>query len=112
MEIATLNQADADLEACRNQISKDIIALLMKNLTSDGLLSPQTERKVTAAFKEQFLLLEKEVQEEYERKMLALTAECDLETRKKPESQYQREMVAMEEVEEVLKRVSERVRQP
>ncbi|XP_041492443.1 limbin [Microtus oregoni] len=108
LEIATLNQADADLEACRNQISKDIIALLMKNLTSDGLLSPQTERKVTAAFKEQFLLLEKEVQEEYERKMLALTAECDLETRKKTESQYQREMVAMEEVEEVLKRVSER----
>ncbi|KAK7803391.1 hypothetical protein U0070_012506, partial [Myodes glareolus] len=108
LEIATLNQADADLEACRNQISKDIIALLMKNLTSGGHLSPQTERKVTAAFKEQFLLLEKEVQEEYERKMLALTAECDLETRKKTESQYQREMVAMEEVEEVLKRVSER----
>ncbi|XP_038197601.1 limbin [Arvicola amphibius] len=108
LEIATLNQADADLEACRNQISKDIIALLMKNLTSDGHLSPQTERKVTAALKEQFLLLEKEVQEEYERKMLALTAECDLETRKKTEIQYQREMVAMEEVEEVLKRVSER----
>ncbi|CAO2640108.1 Evc2, partial [Lemmus lemmus] len=108
LEIATLNQADADLEACRNQISKDIIALLMKNLTSGGHLSPQTERKVTAAFKEQFLLLEKEVQEEHERKMLALTAECDLETRKKTESQYQREMVAMEEVEEVLKRVSER----
>ncbi|XP_049997299.1 limbin isoform X3 [Alexandromys fortis] len=108
LEIATLNQADADLEACRNQISKDIIALLMKNLTSDGHLSPQTERKVTAAFKEQFLLLEKEVQEEYERKMLALTAECDLETRKKTESQYQREMVAMEEVEEALKRVNER----
>lgn len=84
----------------------------MKNLTSDGHLSPQIERKVSAAFKEQFLLLEKEVQEEYERKMLALTAECDLETRKKTENQYQREMVAMEEVEEVLKRVSERVRQP
>ncbi|CAH6977258.1 limbin [Phodopus roborovskii] len=108
LEIATLNQADADLEACRNQISKDIIALLIKNLTSGGHLSPQTERKVTAALKEQFLLLEKEIQEEYERKMLALTAECDLEARKKTESQYQREMVAMEEAEEVLKRVSER----
>ncbi|XP_042141843.1 limbin isoform X3 [Peromyscus maniculatus bairdii] len=108
LEIATLNQADADLEACRNQISKDVIALLMKNLTSGGHLSPQTERKVTAAFKEQFLLLENEIQEEYERKMLALTAECDLETRKKTETQYQREMVAMEEAEEVLKRVSER----
>ncbi|XP_027242856.1 limbin isoform X2 [Cricetulus griseus] len=108
LEIATLNQADADLEACRNQISKDIIALLMKNLASGGHLSPQTQRKVTAALKEQFLLLEKEIQEEYERKMLALTAECDLEARKKTESQYQREMVAMEEAEEVLKRVSER----
>lgn len=108
MEIATLNQADADLEACRNQISKDIIALLMKNLVSGGHLSPQTERKMAAAFKKQFLLLENEIQEEYERKMLALTAECDLEMRKKTENQYQREMVAMEEAEEVLKRVSER----
>ncbi|XP_028614040.1 limbin [Grammomys surdaster] len=108
LEIATLNQADADLEACRNQISKDIIALLMKNLISAGHLSPQTERKIAAAFKKQFLLLEKEIQEEYERKMLALTAECDLEMRKKTENQYRREMVAMEEAEEVLKRVSER----
>ncbi|XP_051020804.1 limbin [Acomys russatus] len=108
LEIATLNQADADLEACRNQISKDIIALLMRNLTSSGQLSPQTERKMAAAFKKQFLMLETEIQEEYERKMLALTAECDLETRKKTESQYQREMVAMEEAEEVLRRVSER----
>ncbi|EDL37527.1 Ellis van Creveld syndrome 2 homolog (human) [Mus musculus] len=108
LEIATLNQADADLEACRNQISKDIIALLMKNLVSGGHLSPQTERKMAAAFKKQFLLLENEIQEEYERKMLALTAECDLEMRKKTENQYQREMVAMEEAEEVLKRVSER----
>ena len=63
------------------------------------------------AIKKQFLLLEKEIQEEYDRKMVALTAECDLETRKKTESQYQREMAAMEEAEEVLKRVSERVRQ-
>ncbi|GAB1289603.1 Limbin [Apodemus speciosus] len=108
LEIATLNQADADLEACRNQISKDIIALLMKNLISGSHLSPQTERKMAAAFKKQFLLLENEIQEEYERKMLALTAECDLEMRKKTENQYQREMVAMEEAEEVLKRVSER----
>lgn len=84
----------------------------MKNLISGGHLSLQTERKMAAAFKKQFLLLENEIQEEYERKMLALTAECDLEVRKKTENQYQREMVAMEEAEEVLKRVSERVSQP
>lgn len=111
LEIATLNRADSDLEACRTQISKDIIALLLKNLTSSGQLSPQVERRMGAVFKKQFLLLEKEIQEEYDRKMVALTAECDLETRKKTESQYQREMAAMEEAEEVLKRVSERVRQ-
>lgn len=110
LEIATLNRADADLEACRTQISKDIIALLLKNLTSAGHLSPQVERRMGAIFKKQFLLLEKEIQEEYDRKMLALTAECDLEARKKTESQYHREMVAMEEAEELLKRVSERVR--
>ncbi|XP_073661139.1 limbin isoform X4 [Tursiops truncatus] len=108
LEIATLNRADSDLEACRTQISKDIIALLLKNLTSSGHLSPQVERRMGAVFKKQFLLLEKEIQDEYDRKMVALTAECDLETKKKTESQYQREMAAMEEAEEMLKRVSER----
>ncbi|XP_069351659.1 limbin [Eulemur rufifrons] len=108
LEIATLNRADADLEACRAQISKDIIALLLKNLTSSGHLSPQVERRMGAVFKKQFLLLENEIQEEYDRKMVALMAECDLETRKKTENQYQREMVAIEEAEELLKRASER----
>ncbi|XP_059021510.1 limbin isoform X5 [Mustela lutreola] len=108
LEIATLNRADSDLEACRTQISRDIIALLLKNLTISGHLSPQVERRMGAVFKKQFLLLEKEIQEEYDRKMVALTAECDLEMRKKTESQYQREMAAMEEAEELLKRVSER----
>ncbi|XP_074251979.1 limbin isoform X2 [Saimiri boliviensis] len=108
LEIATLNRADADLEACRTQISKDVIALLLKNLTSSGHLSPQVERKMSAVFKKQFLLLENEIQEEYDRKMVALTAECDLEARKKMENQYQREMMAMEEAEELLKRASER----
>uniref|UniRef100_A0A452VEB4 EvC ciliary complex subunit 2 n=1 Tax=Ursus maritimus TaxID=29073 RepID=A0A452VEB4_URSMA len=106
LEIATLNRADSDLEACRTQISRDIIALLLKNLASSGHLSPQVERRMGAVFKKQFLWLEKEIQEE--KKMVALTAECDLETRKKTESQYQREMAAMEEAEELLKRVSER----
>ncbi|XP_066136876.1 limbin isoform X3 [Saccopteryx bilineata] len=108
LEIATLNRADSDLEACRTQISKDVIALLLRNLTSRGHLSPQVERRMGTVFKKQFLLLEKEIQEEYDRKMVALTAECDLETRKKTESQYQREMAAMEEAEELLKRASER----
>ncbi|XP_034861220.1 limbin [Mirounga leonina] len=112
LEIATLNRADSDLEACRTQISRDIIALLLKSLTSAGHLSPQVERRMGAVFKQQFLLLEKEIQEEYDRKMVALTAECDLETRKKMENQYQREMVAMEEAEELLKRVSERNSSP
>ncbi|MBZ3886241.1 Limbin [Sciurus carolinensis] len=108
LEIATLNQADADLEACRTQISKDVIALLLRSLASSGHLSPQVERRMAVVFRKQFLLLEKEVQEEYDRKMLALTAECDLETKKKTENQCQREMLAMEEAEELLKRVSER----
>ncbi|XP_054438205.1 limbin [Pteronotus mesoamericanus] len=108
LEIATLNRADSDLEACRTQISQDVIALLLRGLTSRGHLSPPAERRMGAFFKKQFLLLEKEIQEEYDRKMVALTAECDLETRKKTETQYQREMAAMEEAEELLKRVSER----
>ncbi|XP_029808299.1 limbin [Suricata suricatta] len=108
LEIATLIRADSDLETCRTQISRDVIALLLRNLASSGHLSPQVERRMGAVFKKQFLLLEKEIQEEYDRKMVALTAECDLEMRKKTENQYQREMAAMEEAEELLKRVSER----
>ncbi|XP_036901956.1 limbin isoform X2 [Sturnira hondurensis] len=108
LEIATLNRADSDLEACRTQISQDVIILLLRGLTSRGHLSPPAERRMGALFKKQFLLLEKEIREEYDRKMVALTAECDLETRKKTETQHQREMAAMEEAEELLKRVSER----
>ncbi|XP_036847010.2 limbin isoform X5 [Manis javanica] len=108
LEVATLSRADSDLEACRTQISKDVIALLLRNLTSCGHLSPEAERRMGAAFKKQFLLLEKEIREEYDRKMVALTAECDLEARKKTENQYQREMAAVEEAEEFLKRVGER----
>ncbi|XP_008046871.1 limbin [Carlito syrichta] len=108
LELATLNRADADLETCRTQISKDVIALLLRNLTSSGHLSSPVERRMGAVFKKQFLLLENEIKEEYDRKMVALTAECDLETRRKTESQYQKEMAAMEEAEELLKRASER----
>ncbi|XP_036083384.1 limbin isoform X2 [Rousettus aegyptiacus] len=108
LEIATLTRADAELEACRTQISKDVITLLLRNLTGRGHLSAQVERRMGAVFKKQFLLLEKEIREEFERKMVALTAECDLETRRKTESQRQREMAATEEAEELLKRVSDR----
>ncbi|XP_015421285.1 PREDICTED: limbin [Myotis davidii] len=108
LEIATLNRADSDLEACRTQISKDVIALLLRDLSSGGHLAPQAERRMGAAFKKQFLMLEKEIQEEYDRKMVALAAECDLETRKKMENQFQREAATMEEAEELLKHVSER----
>ncbi|XP_043828162.1 limbin [Dromiciops gliroides] len=108
MEIATLTRADADLQACRMQISKDIIDVLLKNLILSGNLSPHMEKRLSSVFKKQFLMMETEVQEEYDRKMVALTAECNLEMRKKTEAQCQREMVAMEEAEELLKRVSER----
>uniref|UniRef100_A0A4X2M568 EvC ciliary complex subunit 2 n=1 Tax=Vombatus ursinus TaxID=29139 RepID=A0A4X2M568_VOMUR len=108
MEIATLTRADADLQACRMQISKDIIGVLLKNLILSGNLSPHMEKRMSSVFKKQFLMMETEVQEEYDRKMVALTAECNLEMRKKTEAQCQREMAAMEEAEELLKRVSER----
>ncbi|XP_045145416.1 limbin [Echinops telfairi] len=103
LEIATLNQADSDLEACRTQISKDVIALLLKQQASGGRLSPQVERRMGSVFKKQFLLLENEVQEEHGRKMVAVTAECDLETRKKTESQSQREMLCAAECSSLLR---------
>ncbi|XP_068926120.1 limbin isoform X2 [Petaurus breviceps papuanus] len=108
MEIATLTRADADLQACRMQISKDIIGVLLKNLILSGNLSPHMEKRMSSVFKKQFLMMETEVQGEYDRKMVALTAECNLEMRKKTEAQCQREMATMEEAEELLKHVSER----
>ncbi|XP_012579500.1 PREDICTED: limbin [Condylura cristata] len=108
LEVATLNRADSDLEARRAQISKDVVALLLRSLSGRGHLAPQAERRMAAVFKKQFLLLEKEVQEEYDRKMVAVTAECDLDMRKKTERQHQREMAAMEEAEELLKRSGDR----
>lgn len=53
--------------------------------------------------------MEKEIQEEYRRKMVALTAECNLETRKKMETQQQKARNAVEEAEELIKKMNEKV---
>ncbi|NWS31047.1 LBN protein, partial [Polioptila caerulea] len=108
LEVATLTRADADLEACRMQICKEVIAMMLKNMVLNHSLFPPVEKKISSVFKKQFLAMEKEIQEEYERKMVALTAECNLETRKTMEAQCQKARAANEEAEELIKKINEK----
>ncbi|NXW16652.1 LBN protein, partial [Circaetus pectoralis] len=108
LEVASLTRADADLEAYRTQICKEVIAMMMKNMVLSHSLFPHVEKRMSSIFKKQFLAMEKEIQEEYERKMVALTAECNLETRKKMEAQCQKARAANEEAEELMKKMNEK----
>ncbi|XP_072717786.1 limbin isoform X3 [Ciconia boyciana] len=112
LEVASLTRADADLEAYRMQICKEVIAMMMKNMVLSHSLFPHVEKRMSSIFKKQFLAMEKEIQEEYERKMVALTAECNLETRKKMEAQCQKARAANEEAEELVKKMNEKVNLP
>ncbi|NXC82662.1 LBN protein, partial [Cercotrichas coryphoeus] len=108
LEVASLTRADADLEASRTQICKEVIAMMLKNMVLNHSLFPHVEKKISSVFKKRFLAIEKEIQEEYERKMVALTAECNLETRKTMEAQCQRVRAANEEAEELMKKINEK----
>ncbi|NWV51020.1 LBN protein, partial [Daphoenositta chrysoptera] len=108
LEVASLTRADADLEACRTQICKEVIAMMLKNMVLNHSLFPHVEKKLSSVFKKRFLAMEKEIQEEYERKMVALTAECSLETRKTMEAQCQKARAANEEAEELMRKINEK----
>uniref|UniRef100_A0A8C3XDX9 EvC ciliary complex subunit 2 n=2 Tax=Cyanoderma ruficeps TaxID=181631 RepID=A0A8C3XDX9_9PASS len=108
LEIASLTRADADLEASRTQICKEVIAMMLKNMVLNHSLFPHVEKKISSVFEKRFLAMEKEIQEEYERKMVALTAECNLETRKTMEAQCQKARAANEEAEELMKKINEK----
>ncbi|NWU33327.1 LBN protein, partial [Hylia prasina] len=108
LEVTSLTRADADLEASRMQICKEVIAMMLKNMVLNHSLFPHVEKKISSVFEKRFLAMEKEIQEEYERKMVALTAECNLETRKTMEAQCQKARAANEEAEELMKKINEK----
>ncbi|NXS39755.1 LBN protein, partial [Balaeniceps rex] len=108
LEVASLTRADADLEAYRMQICKEVIAMMMKNMVLSHSLFPHVEKRMSSIFKKQLLAMEKEIQEEYERMMVALTAECNLESGKKMEAQCQKARAANEEAEELMKKMNEK----
>ncbi|NWZ90342.1 LBN protein, partial [Nesospiza acunhae] len=108
LEVASLTRADANLEASRTQICKEVIAMMLKNMVLNHSLFPHVEKKISSVFKKHFLAMEEEIQEEYERKMVALTAECNLETRKTMEAQCQKARAANEEAEELMKKINEK----
>ncbi|KFP82479.1 Limbin, partial [Acanthisitta chloris] len=108
LEVASLTRADVDLETYRTQICKEVIAMMLKNMVLSHTLFPHVEKRISSIFKKRFLVMEKEIQEEYERKMVALTAECDLETRKEMETHCQKARAANEEAEELMKKINEK----
>ncbi|NXO61607.1 LBN protein, partial [Phainopepla nitens] len=108
LEVASLTRADADLEASRTYICKEVIAMMLRNMVLNHSLFPHVEKKISSVFKKRFLAMEKEIEEEYERKMVALTAECNLETRKTVEAQCQKARAANEEAEELMKKINEK----
>ncbi|NWV92589.1 LBN protein, partial [Machaerirhynchus nigripectus] len=108
LEVASLTWADADLEAYRTQICKEVIAMMLKNMVLNHSLFPHVEKKISSVFRKRFLAMEKEIQEEYERKMVALTAECSLETKKTMEAQCQKARAANEEAEELMRKINEK----
>ncbi|NXR74654.1 LBN protein, partial [Pycnonotus jocosus] len=108
LEVASLTRADADLEAIRTQICKEVMAMMLKNMVLNHSLFPHVEKKISSVFEKRFLAMEKEIQEEYERKMVALTAECNLEMRKTMEAHCQKARAANEEAEELMKKMNEK----
>ncbi|NWT50296.1 LBN protein, partial [Erythrocercus mccallii] len=108
LEVTSLTRADADLEASRTQICKEVITMMLKNMVLNHSLFPHVEKKMSSVFEKRFLAMEKEIQEEYERKMVALTAECNLEMRKTMEAQCQKARAANEEAEELMKKINEK----
>ncbi|KAM4709162.1 limbin [Discoglossus pictus] len=102
-EITNMTHADSYLEVCRMHICKDVTGIYLRNLPDTLNLPPPEVKRLNNALSEQWISLEKRMQEEHQRKMVALTAECNLDTRKQMDIQLLREKAANEEAEEVMK---------
>ncbi|XP_069059097.1 limbin isoform X4 [Pleurodeles waltl] len=107
-ETAHMTQADAHLESCRIHISRDVIAILLRNMAFNKNISQHVEKRLQDSIKEKCSKMEVSLHEEYERKMVALTAECNLETRKEMEMQHHRQTVSKEESDEFTRSMGEK----
>lgn len=107
-ETALMTQADAHLESCRIHISRDVIAILLRNMAFNNNISQHEEKRLQDSIKEKCSKMEASLHEEYERKMVALTAECNLETRKEMEMQHHRQTVVKEETDEFTRSIGEK----
>eukprot|EP00079_Xenopus_tropicalis_P020494 XP_012811446.1 PREDICTED: limbin [Xenopus tropicalis] len=107
-EIVNLTHADAYLEACRIHVCKDIIGISLKNMAATVHLPHYEVKRLTAAMSEQWINLEKQIQEEHQRKIVALTAECHLDTRKQVDMQERKQKAVYEEAEEKFRHAGEK----
>ncbi|KAM4807633.1 limbin [Rhinophrynus dorsalis] len=107
-EIVNMTQADSQLELWRMHIYKDIIVILLRNITDTIRLPPHEGKRLTKAMSESWVNLEKRIQEEHQRNVIALTAECHLDTRKQMDMQQRKQKAVYEEAEEIMKHVGEK----
>ncbi|KAG9479733.1 hypothetical protein GDO78_011653 [Eleutherodactylus coqui] len=108
LEIGNMTQADASLEGCRVQIYKGVTAILLRNMTEVGNLSPLEEKRMNMILSGQWIDLEKKTQEERRRKMVALTAECHLDSKKQMDTLHRKQKEVTEEMEAILKNSGEK----
>ncbi|CAN2388572.1 smoothened signaling pathway [Pristimantis euphronides] len=108
LEIGNMTQADACLEACRIQVYKGVTAILLRNMTEVGDLSPLEEKRMNMILSGQWTDLEKRIQEEHRRKLVALTAECRLDSKKQMDAQRHKQKEFTEEMEAILKNSGEK----
>ncbi|KAG8453483.1 hypothetical protein GDO86_000203 [Hymenochirus boettgeri] len=107
-EVVNLTNADGYLESCRIHICKDVIGILLRNMTASLNLSHYEVKRLTGAMTEQWINLERRIQEERQRKVVALTAECHLDNRKQMGMQQRKQKAVYEEAEEKMKHAGEK----
>ncbi|XP_046882400.1 limbin-like isoform X2 [Hypomesus transpacificus] len=100
LEMSSLLRATSSLETTRVQIYKDMIALLLGGLHSEGQTSSQSQQRLLSVLHGQLMGMEGKLKEEHVARMAALADQCNLETRE--EMEVERRLEAAEKAEAEL----------
>ena len=98
--MSSLLRATSSLETTRVQIYKDMIALLLGGLHSEGQTSSQSQQRLLSVLHGQLMGMEGKLKEEHVARMAALADQCNLETRE--EMEVERRLEAAEKAEAEL----------
>ncbi|XP_062312685.1 limbin-like isoform X1 [Osmerus eperlanus] len=100
LEMSSLLRTTSSLETARVQIYKDVIALLLDGLHSQGQTSSQSQQRLLSVLHGQLMGMEGKLKEENVARMAALADQCNLETRE--EMEVERRLEAAEKAEAEL----------